>query len=144
MAAARQGMMGKRSADRDHPDPAYRRWRRKYPRFPGVAECLRLVKTRKALGTWADFIAAELAENAAAHLLELIAAFRSEPSEDVRLYIMMALDLARPPEAAAFLAEVLREGNPRLVTFATMALQGIDTKEARTALWNAASKNRAV
>ena len=31
--------MGKRSRYRDHVDPEYQRWGRRYARFPGVAEC---------------------------------------------------------------------------------------------------------
>jgi hypothetical protein len=135
--------MGKRNRNlgRDDTDPEFRRWCRKYPRFPGVAECARLIRDGKARRAWADFIVQELAENASECLPELIETFRSDSTEgDVRLIVMMALDIAHVPESVPFLGEVLREGDPRLVPYATHALQGIDTAESRTLLWNATNR----
>lgn len=127
--------MGKRNRYRDHIDPEHRRWGLRYPRFPGVGECVRLINDGKARGTWADIIASELAENAADCLPELFEAFRSDATGNVRLYVMMALDIARVPETVPFLSEVLRAGDPRHIPYAERALQGIDTPEARSALW---------
>jgi hypothetical protein len=129
--------MGKRNLARDHPDPESRRWARKYPRFPGVAECARLIRAGQARRAWADIIVHELAAHAAECLPELIAAFREDQDVGVRLYVMMALDIARPPGAVGFLAEVLRAGDPRYTSYAETALAGIGTAEARTALWEA-------
>jgi hypothetical protein len=128
--------MGKRNPYRDHPDPEYQRWGRKYSRFPGVAECARLIRDGRARGAWADVIAYELAENAAACLPELIEAFRSDPSDEVRLYVMMALELARVPESVAFLADVLRQGDVRWAPYAQRTLAAIDTRRSRAVLWN--------
>jgi hypothetical protein len=128
--------MGKRNRYRDHIDPEHQRWGRTYPRFPGVAECAHLIRDGKARGSWADIIAYELAENAGTCLAELIETFRNDPSGDVRLYVMMALDIARVPASVPFLSEVLREGDPHYVPYAEQALRGINTPEARTALWN--------
>lgn len=127
--------MGKRNAYRDHIDPQHQRWARTYPRFPGVAECARLIRTGKARGTWADIIAHELAQNAAECLPELIETFRTDPSDNVRLYVMMALDIARLPESVPFLAEVLQERNSLFTPYALRALNRINTRESRTALW---------
>jgi hypothetical protein len=129
--------MTQSSTYHEHIDPEYRRWGKKYPRFPGVAECARLIRSHKAKGAWADIIAHELAENAASCFPDLIAAFREGSSDDVPMYVMMALDVARLPEAVPFLAEVLREGDDRFAPYAKRALKGIDTREARAALWNA-------
>jgi hypothetical protein len=129
--------MVKRNRYRGHVDPEYQRWGRRYPRFPGVAECASLIRDGKARGAWADIIAFELAENAGTCLAELIEAFRSDPGDDVRLYVMMALDIARVPESVPFLAEVLREADPRYLPYAERALRGINTPEARTAVRNA-------
>jgi hypothetical protein len=129
--------MGKRTRHRDHIDPEQRRWTRKYPRFPGVEECARLIRAGKARGTWADIIASELAEHAASCLSDLIEAFRTGSSEDVGLYVMMALESARLPESVPFLAEVLHDGNPRFTPYAERALRSINTSEARTVLWKA-------
>jgi hypothetical protein len=127
--------MGKRTRYRDHPDPEYQRWGRTYPRFPGVAECARLIRARKATGAWADIVAFELAENAREHLAELIDAF-ADPTGNVAQYVMMALELAALPESVDFLSRVLREGDPRFVPYARRALEAINTRESRTALFN--------
>ncbi|HMF12247.1 MAG TPA: hypothetical protein VKE94_08070, partial [Gemmataceae bacterium] len=127
--------MGKRNRYCDHSDPEHQRWGRTYPRFPGVAECARLIRDGRARGSWADIIAYELAENAGECLAELVETFRTDPSESVRLYVMMAFDIARLPESVPFLAEVLQEGNPLFTPYALRALNGIDTRESRTALW---------
>lgn len=134
--------MGKRNRYRDHIDPEHQRWGRAYPRFPGVAECARLIRDGKARGTWADIIAYELAEHAALCLPELIQTFRTDPNKDVQLYVMMALDIARLPESVPFLAEVLQEGDPHFTPYAEGALRGIDTPDSRTVLWNAAHAGR--
>ncbi len=121
---------------RDHPDPEYQRWHRTYPRFPGVPECVQLILARMTRGTWDDIIVQQLADNAGDCLSDLVGAYRSDPGGDIRLFVMMALDLARPPEAVGFLAEVLRSRDPRYHTYARRALEGIGTLEARTALWD--------
>jgi hypothetical protein len=129
--------MKRSSPYRDHLDPEYRRWGEKYPRFPGVAECVRLIRSHKAQGAWADIIVHELAANAANCFPELIAAYRADSNDDVRMYVMMALEIARLPEAVPFFAEVICDGDDRFTPYAKRALKGIDTREARTALWNA-------
>jgi hypothetical protein len=129
--------MGKRNRYRDHIDPEYQRWGRKYPRFPGVEECARLIRAGKARGAWADIIAYELAENASHCLPTLIDTFRSDSSDDVRLYVMMAVEVAKLPESVPFLAEVLHGRDPRFTPYAERALRELNTPEARTVLWNA-------
>lgn len=134
--------MGKRIAHSDPMDPEYQRWERKYRRFPGVVEYARLIRTGKAKGSWADIIVAELAEHAATCLPELIETFHNDPSDSVRLYVMMALDIAQFPESVPFLAEVLNDGNPMFTPYAERALRGINTSEARTVLWKATHDDR--
>ena len=129
--------MGKRERYRDHLDPEIQRWGRNYPRFPGVAECTRLIRAGKARGTWADMIVHELSENAADHLPEMIAAFRESNDEDVALYVIMALEIAKLPTSIKFLSEVMRERNSRFVPYAHRALVAIDTRESRKTLFDA-------
>ncbi len=123
--------MLERPSYRDHIDPEYRRWGRKHPRSPGIAECLRLIRDREARGTWADIIVNELARNAHDGLAELLEAFRSDAR--VRHYVMMAIEIAAVPESVPFLADVLREGDPAFVPYAE-GLRQIGTAEARAAL----------
>ena len=129
--------MGERDKYRDNLDPEYRRWGRKYPRFPGVAECARLIRAGKARRSWADIIAGELACHAKHHLPELIETFRTDTSDEVGLYVMMALEMARLPESIPFLAEVLPQGNSTFTPYAERGLRDINTPEARSALWEA-------
>src|SRR5262245_6016074 len=129
--------MGKRARFHDHLDPAYQEWGRKYPRFPGVAECVRLINEHKARGVITDIIVFELAEHAASCLPDLIQAFRDNPSGDVRMFVLMALEIARVPESVEFFGEVLRDGDPRYQPYALRALKDIDTRESRTLLWQA-------
>jgi hypothetical protein len=71
-------------------------------------------------------------------LPELIDTFRNDSkANDVRLYVMMALETAKLPESVPFLFEVLQSGDPNFTPYAERALRAINTKEARTALWNA-------
>jgi len=48
--------MSKRDRLRDHLDPVYREWGREYRRFPGVAECARLVREGKVTGAKLDIL----------------------------------------------------------------------------------------
>ncbi len=129
--------MGKRVRFRDHVDPEYRRWGRTYRSFPGVDECARLILDGKATGAWADIVALELAENANDHLNELIDAFHDRKSDDIAIFVLMALEIAALPASVDFLSGVLRDGNATFIPYAERALQAIDTKESRTALCNA-------
>lgn len=129
--------MGQRNRYHDHIDPEYQRWGRTYRKFPGVDECARLILDRKATGAWADIVHFELAENANDHLDEIIDAFHDHTSDDVAVYMLMALEMAALPESVEFLAEVLRGGDARFASYAKRALTAIDTKESRRALFNA-------
>ena len=125
-----------------HPDPEYQRWFRKYPKFPGINECIQLILAGKATGAWADIIVNELAANAADNLEELISEFHKHTleataeSNKVTLLIMMALELAKLPASIQFLSQVLKEGDKRFTQYALCTLQAIDTREARTALYH--------
>jgi hypothetical protein len=122
---------------RHHIDPEYRRWGRKYPRFPGVTECIRLLRTRNIRGAWRDIIHGELTSHARECLAELIESFRSEENEWVRLMVLAAVADARVAEAIPFLAAAVREKHPRFGPCAERGLQAIGTAEARAALWEA-------
>jgi hypothetical protein len=129
--------MGKRNNYRNHIDPEYQRWGRRYPRFPGVEEGVRLIRAGKARGAWADIIAHELAENASHCLSALIDTFRADSSDDVRLYVMMALEKAKLPQSVQFLAEVWQDRDPKFIPYAERALREINTPEARLVLRSA-------
>jgi hypothetical protein len=132
--------MGKRDPNRDHPDPEVRRWKKKYRKFPGVAECVRLIREGYANDAWMDIIVCELTENAKDCLCELMETFQAEKEiGGVGTFTLLAaIELAKLPEAAPFLAELLKEGNPRFTPYAMRGLRAIDTPESRKVLWEAA------
>jgi HEAT repeat protein len=118
-------------------DPVYTRWKRRYPKFPGVARCVELLRRRNTQGSLVDIICGELEDNAAAHAAELLSAFRAEPSEHVRLLLLGIIADARLPEALPLLVEQLRSPDERLRRWASRGLQALNTPEARKALWEA-------
>ncbi len=123
-----------RNRHRRFVDPEQQRWDKRYRRFPGVAECARLIRAGKARGTWAEIIAHELADNAQDTLPELIAEFELSNGDDVALYILIALEFACLPESTEFLGEVLQSGDLRLAEYARRTLSAINTREARRVL----------
>jgi hypothetical protein len=90
------------SDHRGHIDPDYQRWGRKYGRFPGVAECVRLLRSGNMRGSWIDIIIHELAVHADDCLPELIAAFRNDENEYVRLMVLSAITEACLPTRSRF------------------------------------------
>jgi hypothetical protein len=129
--------MGKRDRFQDHPDPDWQNWGRTYRSFPGVAECVRVVLDLKATGCWSDIVVYELTRNAHDHLQELIDAFREHVSDNAARYLLQALEAAALPESVGLFSELLSERDPRFVPYAERALQAIDTREARAALFRA-------
>ena len=136
----RKVFMAERNRYRDHMDPAYRKWGLAYRSFPGVEECVRLILARKAKGAWADIVVHELAENASENLQPLIGAFRKSKSDDVAVFVLMALELAALPASVEFLSEVLQNENPEFVAYARRTLIAIDTAESRSALFHAGGR----
>lgn len=117
----------------NHIDPEYRRWGRKYTRFPGVPECARLIQTGEATGAWADIIVGELAENAASNIDDFERLLRDGSRGDTALFVLMALEEARLPESVGLLSSVLDNGDSQCRDYALRALRAIDTKESRRA-----------
>lgn len=66
----------------------------------------------------------------------MIDTFRTDSSDAVRLYVMMALEIAKLPESVQFLAEVLQDRDARFTPYAERALRELNTPEARTVLSN--------
>ncbi len=118
-------------------DPELARWNRTYPRFPGVRKCVDLLKKRSTSGTWLDIIEIELTAHASEHLEEMIASFHTEPDEWVRTMLLWPIADARLPQAFSFLLENLYSDNPYFRELAIRGLKLLDTRESRTALWDA-------
>jgi HEAT repeat protein len=117
-------------------EPEYSRWKRKYPRFPGVAKCVDLLARSNVRGSWVDIICGELLEAAAIHGAELIAAFRNEKDARVRSILLSIIAEAKLPEALSVLVETLRSEDETLRSYSERGLESLDTPEARNALWS--------
>lgn len=118
-------------------DPVYARWKRRYPKFPGVAKCVELLRRRNTQGSLVDIICGELEDNAATHAVELLEAFRAEPHEYVRRLLLGIIADAHLTEALPLLVEQLRASDDRLRHWAAEGLRALNTPEARKALWEA-------
>lgn len=116
-------------------DPEEERWLKKYHHFPGVGECIRLLKRSNVNGTWVDIICEELTAHAGENAVELIAAVHSETEEGVKVLLLAALAEAGLPEAIPVLAENLASAQDLLRHWAEVGLRKVNTKEARTILW---------
>jgi hypothetical protein len=126
----------------DIEDPTYARWKRQYPRFPGVAKCVELLGRRNVRGEMVEIICGELQENATAHATELIAAFRAEKDARVRHILLGIICEAKLPEALPVFVEHLRSEDESLRDWSVEGLRALDTHEARKALWEAGISKR--
>jgi len=118
-------------------DPEEERWRKTYPKFPGVAKCVELLRSPNVFGTWTDIISEELVAHAPQIAQELFAAFHDEPDAWVKMILLSVIAEARLPEAMPILLEHLGSEDTSLRRYAITGLKNLGTKEARTALWAA-------
>jgi hypothetical protein len=118
-------------------DPDYTDWKRRHPKFPGVAKCVELLRRRNTHSNKVDILCGELQHNAAAHADELIAAFQAEANEHVRNLLLMVIADVKLPQAQSVLIEQLHSPDERLRYWAEQGLSRLNTAEARKALWEA-------
>jgi HEAT repeat protein len=78
-----------------------------------------------------------LAERAAEYLPQLIAAFWDDDNAKIRGWLVELIGDAKSPAALPFLLERLNDENESLRDWAVWGLRQLDTKESRTALWQA-------
>jgi hypothetical protein len=123
-------------------DPEYKRWKRKHPKFPGVATCVELLGRSNVRGSLVDIICGELQSNASTHAAELLAAFRTEHGQRVRHILLGVICEAKLPEALPLFVEFLQSEDEGLRSWSERGLQTLDTPEARKALWDTARSNR--
>jgi hypothetical protein len=123
-------------------DPEYTRWKRRHPKFPGVAKCVELLGHRNVGGSLLEIICGELQENAGSHAAELIAAFRVTTDERVRRLLLSIICEARLPEALPLFVEHLQSEDEFLRYWSERGLRSLDTHESRKALWEAGRSKR--
>jgi hypothetical protein len=73
-------------------DPEYHRYRRSYPKFPGVKVCVDLLRRRNVHGAYLDGVMGDLAEHVAdAGTTELVETYRAETDDVVQGLILSIL-----------------------------------------------------
>jgi hypothetical protein len=118
-------------------DPEYRRYRRVYPRFPGVPTCLALLRRPNVPGGYWEAVFHDLAQHAPEVVDELIAACHDDANADIRWAILEILGALPAPQALPLFAAYLTAEDESLRKWAARGLAALDTKEARRLLWEA-------
>ena len=106
-------------------------------RFPGFKKCMAMMRKRDGQTQEDGFH--WLLPHAGEHVHELIEEYGKEDDLGLRCWLLELIGSARSPDAFAFLAGQLRAADQRLRHWAIWALKNLDTKEARTLLWQAQS-----
>jgi hypothetical protein len=116
-------------------DPEEQRYKRRFPKFPGVSQCVLLLESSNVHGSFLNAVIGDLTENAQGFLTEIIIAFYLETDQRVKRILIAAIAESAPVDAVGFLAENLNSTDDSICDWAIRGLERIDTKEARTALW---------
>ena len=120
---------------RESIDPEMRRWHESHPRRPTVPDCLDLLGRHNTHGVEVDLIAWELEQQARLSPDMVIEAARECESEWPRLILLQAIEVAAIEEAIPLFSELLRHGNDSERSCAVRGLKAINSKLARTVLF---------
>lgn len=118
-------------------DPEYKRYRRSYPKFPGVSPCVELLKRPNVKGAYLDSVIWDMQEHASANIESLLAAFRAETDSRGRALLLYVIAEARSQAALPIFAEILLGDDEELHVWAARGLHVLDTPDARKLLWDA-------
>jgi HEAT repeat protein len=121
-------------------DPEYQRYRRTYPKFPGVNACVELLRRRNVQGAYLDGVMGDLNEHATANVDELLVAFGAEPEARVRALLLSVIAEAAAPAAFPTFAQVLFGDDEDLRIWAARGLHILGTPDSRRVLFEARSK----
>jgi hypothetical protein len=104
-------------------------------RFPGLAKCLRMMRSRNAVVREDGF--GWLLPRAADFLPELVAEFGRERDHGLRCWLLELIGEARDARALPLLVEQLRSPDESFRFWAVRGLRALNTHEARKALFDA-------
>jgi hypothetical protein len=105
--------------------------------FPGFKKCMAMMRKRDGQTREDGFH--WLLPHAGEHVHELIKEFGDEEDLGVRCWLLELIGSARSPDSFDFLVGQLRGDDQPLRWWAIWALKNLDTKEARSLLWQARS-----
>jgi HEAT repeat protein len=121
-------------------DPVWRRYRRNYPKFPGVGKCVDLLRQPNVNGAYQDAVLHDLQENAPEYFDELFAIFVTEKAGMVRNIILAIFADMPAPKAFQVFVDTLTGPDEDLRCWAARGLHRLNTKESKHALWEAGKK----
>lgn len=123
-------------------DPEWARYQRKYPRFPGVEHCVKLLGGTRLRGTGIEFIMLQLEDHSSEHVTELISAIHTTEDDRVRALLVSALSKgdASGPEVLTLFEHMLWSDYSCTWSYATHGLRRLNTKDARRVLWRASQR----
>jgi hypothetical protein len=116
-------------------DPDEQRYRRNYPRFPGVAETVQLLKLGGTRGGYLEAVLGDLREHAPEVLDDVTNAVDEEVDQRIRTLLVAELAEVADHRLIAFFASLLDDANESVAHWAELGLELIDTKQARTVLF---------
>lgn len=122
---------------RKSPDPEERRWLQRFPRRPSIDQCLDVLSERNTRGLWIDLACWELEEHARETPQEVIDTVSRLDDPWLRLIMLGAIENAEIEEAIPLFAEILSRGTTEEQSYAIRGLRAINTKAARTILFEA-------
>ncbi len=103
----------------------------------GFKKCMAMMRKRNPMTQEDGFH--WLLPHAGDYVHELIEEFGKEKDQGLRCWLLELVGSAKSPDAFGFLADQLRATDQGLRICAIRALKDLDTKEARTLLWQARS-----
>ena len=106
-------------------------------KFPGFDKCLQMMRSHD--GEMREDGFAWIGQHASQYVNELVAAFEDEDNCGLRVGLIELIAEAKSSEAFKFLAKQLRSDDWIFRRYAIVGLKNLDTKEARTLLWEAKS-----
>jgi HEAT repeat protein len=101
-------------------------------RFPGFERCLKMMRHS---GEVSEEGFGLLLPHAAKYLPQLIAAFWDDDNAGIRDWLVELVGEAKSPAAMPFLIERLDDDDESVRDMAVSMLRKLNTKEARTVLW---------
>ena len=107
--------------------------------YPGFDKCMKMMRSRDPQTQEDGFH--WLVPHANENISELIKEFEDEDEEDrgLQCWLMELITTAKSPKALSFFSTHLNSNNWRFRSWAIKGLKMLDTKEARTLLWQARS-----
>jgi hypothetical protein len=119
----------------------YLRYRKKYPKFPGVKVCVELLERPGTRGDYLESVLGDLADHVkVAGTADVVAAFRTATDERIRAMLLEIVAQKPAPDDLSVLVDALTGAEWMLWFWAARGLHRLGTPEAKRALWEARAR----